>query len=764
MSAAALAGRRIRVQGIVQGVGFRPWVYRVARAAAVTGRVRNDTAGVTIEAFGSVGELDAFVERLAHDAARPAAAVIDHLEAEAIAYEPASDFSIEPSAAAAELRVSIPPDLATCPDCLGEVRDEADRRYRYPFTNCTNCGPRFTIVRTAPYDRPGTSMAAFAMCDACRREYEDPGDRRFHAQPNACPACGPRLEMRTAEGLPFRSADPIADAARALREGLILAVKGLGGFQLACDATSETAVRRLRDRKHRDEKPFAVMVRDIAGARAIGMPTADEEALLLSVERPIVLLAGRADARLAASVAPRNPLVGLLIANTPLHQLLLEAAGVPLVMTSGNLSDEPIACDNSDALVRLRGIADLFLLHNRDIVTRCDDSVARVIGGRPVVLRRARGYVPRPIAVRTPFDRPVLACGGQLKNTFCIGRGGQAVLGPHIGDLDSLTVFREYGRAIERLEQFLDTKPEIVAHDLHPDYLSTRYALERAGAATFGVQHHHAHVVSAMAEHGLTGPVIGLVYDGTGYGTDGTAWGGELLIADLTGFTRIATFRPLALPGGDAAIRQPWRVALSMIDDAFKGEAPLDGFPVFRRIPRADLDVIQRMLRRSFHAPPAHGVGRYFDAFGALLLDRGVSTYEGQVALELNLAAHPDERRPYAYEIAHRATPWELDLRPTVREAVFEFFGGEPVPRIAARIHNTLAAASAELVRTAARGAGRLPVVLSGGCFQNARLAESIVQALEPDFRVYRHERVPPGDGGIALGQAVVAAAKARSL
>jgi hydrogenase maturation protein HypF len=686
------------------------------------------------------------------------------MEAEPIAFEDAAEFAIVPSAASADPRVSIPPDLATCADCLAEIHDPSNRRYHYPFTNCTNCGPRFTIVRSAPYDRPATTMAAFTMCAICRREYGMVEDRRFHAQPNACPVCGPRLDVRDADGRPRVTPDPIGEAARALRDGLIVALKGIGGFQLACDATSEDAVQRLRQRKHRDEKPFAVMVAGLAGALAIADLSTDEATLLMSVERPIVLATRCDGSALAPAVAPRNPLVGVLAANSPLHELLLAAAGMPLVMTSGNLSEEPIVCDNDEALARLGGIADLFLLHDRDIVTRCDDSIARVIAGRPVVLRRARGYVPRPIAVATPFDAPVLACGAQLKNTFCIGRGSEAVLGPHIGDLDSAAVYRDYEVSIERLLQFMDVTPRIIAHDLHPDYLSTRYALARGAAVTIGVQHHHAHVASLMAEHGLRGPVLGLAYDGTGYGTDGAAWGGELLLAGYEAFTRLATFRPLPLPGGDAAIRQPWRLALALVDDAFNGEAPLDGFPVFRHATQADLDVVLRMIRRGFNAPPAHGVGRYFDAFGALLLDRPRASYEGQIALELNLAADPAEPGRYDYEIDRSAAPWQVDLRAAVRTAVFERLGGEPVPRIAARIHNTLAAVSVDLVRAAARGAGRLPVVLSGGCFQNARLAETIVRGLEPAFTVHLHHRVPPGDGGIALGQAVVAAAQARSL
>lgn len=404
------------------------------------------------------------------------------------------------------------------------------------------------------------------------------------------------------------------------------------------------------------------------------------------------------------------------------------------------------------------------LLHDRDIVTRADDSAARVIAGRPVVLRRARGYVPRAIAVATAFERPILACGAQLENSFCIGRGREAVLGPHIGDLDNVMVLREYEAAIARLSQFLDVRPEIVAHDLHPDYLSTRYALDRSGVVAIGVQHHHAHIASVMAEHGLAGPVLGLAYDGTGLGSDGTAWGSELLLAGDAEFTRIGTFRPIPLAGGDAAVRQPWRLALALLDDAFKGEAPLDGFPLFRHVPAGDLDVVQRMIRGGCNAPAAHGLGRYFDAFGALLLNRRTASYEGEVAIELNMAADPAEKGRYDYALDQASSPWQVDLRAAVRHAAFEFLGGEPVARIAGRIHNTLAAASIDMVRAAACGKERMPIVLSGGCFQNERLTESIVRGLEPGFTVYLHERVPPGDGGIALGQAAVAAAKARSL
>lgn len=762
--AARRVGRRIEIRGTVQGVGFRPWVYRMARETAVAGRVRNDPAGVTIDTFGPESAIDAFVDRLAHDPSRPPAAIVEHVETVPIPAEDTADFQIVQSTEAAAVRVSIPADLATCPECLADVRDPTNRRHGYPFTNCTNCGPRFTIAIAIPYDRPNTSMGAFRMCPACQREYDDPADRRFHAQPNACPVCGPALLLRTKDG-PALSGDAVIRlAAGAILDGLIVALKGLGGFQLVCDATSETAVARLRERKHRDEKPFAVMVANVEMARTVAELSDQELAMLTSIERPIVLARRQASAPLAAGVAPRNPLTGVLLPNSPLHHLLLDAVNRPVVMTSGNLAEEPIAARNDEALERLGEIADLFVMHEREIVTRCDDSVARVIAGQPALLRRARGYVPQPIDIARGFERPVLACGASLKNTFCIGVGSQAVLGPHIGDLENLETYRAYLESIGRLQRFLRVRPEIVAHDLHPEYLSTQYARELTSVRTLGVQHHHAHVAAVMAEHGLDGCVLGLAFDGTGYGTDGTSWGGELLKATYSEFTRLGTFRPIALAGGDAAIRQPWRTALALVDDAFDGDAPIDAFKVFAGVPPRDLVNVRAMIRRRLNAPDAHGVGRYFDAFGALLLDRPRSSYEGQIAFELNMAAEPAERRAYPYEIGRDEKPWQVDLRPAVRAAVYEAIGGEPVPQIAARIHNTIAAASVDLVRAASREVGRLPVVLSGGCFQNARLAESIVSRLAHDADVYLHRRVPPGDGGLSLGQAVIANAIAGTL
>ncbi len=747
----------------MQGVGFRPWVYRIATATGITGRVLNHTAGVTIDAFGPASRLDVFLNTLASSA--PDAAQIDEILTEAIPFEAIRGFDIVDSEARAERRVSIPPDLPLCAECARELRDPGDRRFGYAFTNCTSCGPRFTIATATPYDRPNTTMAGFRMCRACQREYDSVEDRRFHAQPNACPACGPTLSLLQGDGTRLDAPDPLADAAAALASGRILALKGIGGFHLACDATSDAAVAELRRRKRRDEKPFAVMARDLKAAQRLCVLTTEEERLLLSVERPIVLVDRRDPSPLSQAVAPRNPLVGIFLPYSPLHQLLLDRVDRPLVMTSGNISDEPVAYTDEEALERLGGIADLFLVHNREIVTRCDDSVARVVAGAPMVLRRSRGYVPRPVRLARPIAEPVLACGALLKNTFCLARGHEACLGPHIGDLENLETYRAYCESIARMERFLDFKPAIVAHDLHPDYLSTSYAVARHFTIAVGVQHHHAHIASVMAEHGLEGPVIGVAYDGTGLGTDGTAWGSEILVAGYSRFDRVATFRPIALAGGDAAIRQPWRTALALVDDAFGGDAPLDSLALFQQIPRADVDVVLQLIRQGVNAPKAHGVGRYFDAFGAIGLARPASSYEGQVALEWNAVAAAGERGRYRYEVDRSSgTCCVLDLRQSVRDAVFELIGGEPASRVSARFHNTLAAATVDLVRCVARKFGHLPVALSGGCFQNRRLTESVLGGLAPDFTAYVHRGVPPGDGGLSLGQAVVADALAKGI
>jgi hydrogenase maturation protein HypF len=754
------SGIHIEIRGTVQGVGYRPWVFQVAQATGIAGRVWNDSRGVSIDAFGDLDALDQFVAALQGGSPPPPAALVRSMTCSTLDGDAPATFAISDSAASTERLVSIPADLATCNHCLHELLDPADRRYRYPFINCTNCGPRYSIVTGAPYDRAKTSMAPFTMCPACRREYDSPVDRRFHAQPNACPECGPRVVALTPQRHPIHTTDPIQFAARALRAGLIVAVKGLGGFHLACDATSPAAVERLRERKRRETKPLAIMVRDLSEAETVAELTDEERALLTSIERPIVLVRRRPDSNLCGE---EIPLVGLFLPYTPLHHLLLHDVARPLVMTSGNLSDEPMVTTNAEAFEQLGAIADLFLVHNRDIVTRVDDSIARVIDGVPTLLRRARGYVPRPIVAKRAFAEPLLACGAHLKNTFCLASGTSAFLGPHIGDLESVETMRAYETAIERMKQFTGIDPAVIVHDLHPDYFSTRYALAQSGVRTIGVQHHHAHIASVMAEHGLDGPVIGIAYDGTGYGTDGTAWGGEVLIAGFEDYERIATFRPIALAGGDQAIRQPWRVALALLDDAFAGEPPLHAIPLFRDVPHKAIEAVRQMIAQGLNTMAARGVGRYFDALGAIGLNFPDAGYEGEVAFRWNMIAEAAEHGRYPIVVRDGITPWEIDPRPMVRAAVADLIDGRSPATISARFHNTLAAATAEIVSVALALRGDMPVVLSGGCFQNARLTESIIEALRPDARVFTNHEVPPGDGGIALGQAFIADAQLRS-
>jgi hydrogenase maturation protein HypF len=749
-----MEGRRITIRGTVQGVGFRPWVYRVAHEEGIAGRVRNDPRGVTIDAFGNDDALGRFVARL--QAGAPAPAAIRELHARAIPGETVDDFVIEASGLSGQRALSIPPDLATCPACEADVLDPDNRRHGYPFTNCTHCGPRYTISTDVPYDRPATTMAVFEMCDDCRREYESVADRRFHAQPNACPVCGPRLWLTgpAVESMP--GADPIVEAAALLRGGAIVAIKGLGGFHLACDAARDDVVSILRERKHRYQKPLAVMVRDLERAEALAELGPEESSLLSSPQRPIVLVRRRSGAPVAPQVAPDTDLVGLMLPYTPLHHLLMEAVGRPLVMTSGNMSSEPICRTNREALGRLGDIADAFLLHDRGIAGRCDDSVASVIAGAPTLMRRSRGFVPRPIPLARPVAAPVLAFGAHLKNTFCLATGDLAYLGPHVGDLETLEAVEFLEESIERMCSLLDVRPEVVAHDLHPDYLSTRLARSRAEPIKIGVQHHHAHVVSAMAEHRLTTPVIGVAFDGTGHGTDGTSWGGEIMRADIDGFERLGTFRPIPLAGGDTAIREIWRIAVALLDDAFEGDPPRQSLALVEA-PRGAMAVVREMIAAGLNSPLARGVGRYFDGAGAIGLGRSRSAFEGQVAVAWDRAAADGPASPYPYDIDRTRDIPEIDLRPMVRALVTDRLARVPAAELSARFHSTLISATAALVTPTPA----LPVVLTGGCFHNARLATGLITALH-GREVYLHHEVPPGDGGIALGQALIADATAR--
>ena len=746
-------GRRIQVRGIVQGVGFRPWVYRLAQKHDVAGRVCNDSRGVVIDLYADEERIDDFIDEL--ERTSPPAAHIDVITCHPVPFEPLESFTIVASAQNDERRISVPPELATCDACLAEVDDPNNRRYRYAFTNCTNCGPRYSIVQTIPYDRASTTMHRFTMCDACKREYESTLDRRFHAEPNACPKCGPQLVALDNNGHHLHADDPLAFAARALKAGLIVAIKGIGGFHLACDATSETAVKRLRSRKHRDAKPFAVMTNDPG---SIAHLDDAERALLTSIERPIVL--ARSKDNLAASVAPDNELVGVLLPYSPLHHILLRDVGRPLVMTSGNLSDEPMVRDTNEALRALGDIADLLLTHNRDIEHRVDDSVARVIDGKPVILRRARGFVPRGFNVARKFVQPILACGAHLKNTFCLAAGNTAFLGPHIGDLDGLDTARDYEAAIDHAKRLLGIEPAVIAHDLHPSYHSTRYAMRVAGLPgsqvagqpahppnrpplLIAVQHHHAHIAAVIAEHRLESPVLGVAWDGTGAGTDGTSWGGEFFIATPAKFERVATLRPIALAGGDRAIREVWRIALAALDDV--------GESIDLDVDAHKIELARHLITSGLNAPQAHGAGRWFDAFGAIFLGRIESRYEGEVAMAWNSIADRDERGAYPIVINRNLTPWQVDMRVVLASALSDLREGAPPSIISARFHNTLA----HIVATIAKEI-ELPVALGGGCFQNALLTERIVRILG-SRRVFFNQQIPPGDGGIALGQAIVA-------
>lgn len=750
-----MAGRRIHIRGTVQGVGFRPWVYRVAGRLGVVGRVRNEPAGVSIEAFASDAVLDQFIEALRLDT--PSSARVEELQIASIPEEDLDAFVIESSGAGGAKALSIPADLATCEDCKAEILDHEDRRFRYAFTNCTTCGPRFTIATGIPYDRAATTMSVFEMCAACQAEYENVEDRRFHAQPNACPECGPRLSLIRCNGEVLSDRDPLEGAAGLLVRGAVVAVKGLGGFHLACDATDQEAIVRLRERKHRDEKPFAVMVSDVDAARTLAEIEPEEEMLLTAPERPIVLVRALGKSRLAAAVSPNTPLLGLFLPYTPLHHLLLAEVRRPLVMTSANVSDEPICRDNHEARRRLDGIADALLLHDRDIAMRCDDSVARVIAGAPTIMRRSRGFVPRPFYLARPVRRPVLACGAHLKNTFCIATGDTAYFGPHIGDLETIATLEFFEEAIHRMQSILSVSPEVVAHDLHPGYLSTRYAEALNGVALVGVQHHHAHVVSLMAERGLQGPVLGVAYDGTGFGEDGTSWGAEFLLCFEDRYERLATFRPIRLAGGDLAMREVWRVAFALLHDAFDGAPPFDSLSLFDDVAPESIRVVSQMIARGFNAPQARGIGRYFDGFGALGLGRASSTYEGQVAIAWDQVANAAVRDAYPFELDRSVQPLEVDMRPAVRGAVEDLRAGVSAGDVSARFHNALVSVTVELLEAFLADLGRVPVALTGGVFQNARLTAGIERKIMSENKVLRHGEVPPGDGGIALGQALIA-------
>ena len=745
----------MRIEGTVQGVGFRPHVYRLASDLGLGGYVLNDERGVLLEAEGDHESVEQFLFRLRAEA--PPLAEIQRVLSEDV--EPCGEdgFRILASGRAGEPLALVTPDAATCADCLAELFDPADRRHRYPFVNCTNCGPRFTIVCGVPYDRPLTTMAGFAMCARCQAEYDDPGDRRFHAQPNACPDCGPTVRLGDAVG-----EDALATSAAALHDGQIVAVKGVGGYHLACRADDERAVATLRARKHREEKPFALMAPDLEAACALVELGPAEEALLLGRERPIVLAPRCPSARVAAAVAPGASDLGVMLPYSPLHHLLLADAGDVLVMTSGNVSDEPIAHDDEDARDRLGPIADRFLTHDRPIHMRTDDSVVRARRrGAALLMRRSRGYVPASLDLPLPAA-PLVACGAELKATFCLVKQRRAWVGHHVGDLQNLETLTSFRDGVAHFEQLFAVTPEVVAHDLHPDYLSTRYALERDGVELVGVQHHHAHLAACLAEHGETGPAVGAIFDGTGLGTDGTIWGGELLVGDLVAFERAGHLRAVRLPGGDQAVREPWRMACAWLGEALGAEPRLPA-SLAGAVEPWRWEAVTRMARAGFAAPVTTSMGRLFDAVAALAGVCHIVSYEGQAAAELEGAAASaplDAAFPYPLPIDN-GPPVVLDARPTILAVAHDVAAGASAASIAIRFHAAVADATARACAVVAERHGLATVVLSGGVFQNRLLVDASAGALERNgLRVLVPERLPPNDGAISYGQAAVAAAR----
>jgi hydrogenase maturation protein HypF len=755
---AASIRTRVQVEGVVQGVGFRPFVYSLATRLGLAGHVGNDAAGVFIEVEGAPSIVSEFLALLQREA--PPLARVEAVRTTALAPGGAAGFAIVASDPGGRRQALVSADSATCADCLAELADPGDRRFGYPFINCTNCGPRFTIVRDVPYDRPLTTMAGFALCAACAAEYHDPGDRRFHAQPVCCPDCGPRLRLLDAAGGEILASDPVVAAAGLLAEGAVLAVKGLGGYHLAADAASEPAAAALRARKHREDKPFALMAADLAAARRLGEVDQTAAALLTSARRPIVLLPRLDPAAVAPSAAPGCRQLGVMLPYTPLHHLLLAELGRPMVLTSGNVSDEPIAYDDKDALARLSGIADYFLVHDRPIHMRTDDSVVRGFRGREMVMRRSRGYAPEPVRLAAPLPRPALGCGAELKSTFCLASGQRAFLSHHIGDLENYQTYRSFTEGIAHFRRLFAVTPQVVAHDLHPEYLSTKYALELESedVELVAVQHHHAHIASCLADNGEAGPVIGVAFDGTGYGTDGTIWGGEFLLADLAGFTRAAFLAPVPLPGAAAAIRQPWRMAAAYLSAAYP-DGPPGSLDVARRNAGRWDDVLA-VARSGVNSPLTSSAGRLFDAAAAIIGVRDAINYEGQAAIELEQLADRSEAAAYPCGIAEGGQ-LRLAGADLIRAVADDIRAGVERPVVAARFHHGVAHAIARTCALLRSRCGLGVVALSGGVFQNLLLLERTVSRLEADgFRVLVHSRVPPNDGGISLGQVAVASAR----
>ncbi len=744
---------RVHIQGIVQGVGFRPFVYQLAHQHRLNGYVANTPKGVEIEIEGGQEALQHFLQELPKTA--PPLATITQIDTEELPAANYYNFEIKSSEEGEERAALISPDTATCSDCLRELFDQQDRRYLYPFINCTNCGPRYTIINDIPYDRSKTSMAGFTMCNDCSREYYDPMDRRFHAQPNACWSCGPQVWLADREGKDLGIKEPISEAANLLSQGAILAVKGLGGFHLAVDATQKEAVERLRWRKGREEKPLALMSSSLEQIETYALIGEDERQLLTSAKRPIVIVPKRPGNIIASEVAPRNRYLGVMLPYTPLHHLLLSHPFVALVMTSGNLSEEPIAIDNLEAVKRLGSIADYFLFHDRDIILRSDDSVLRIARGRPRQIRRSRGYVPVPIFLRKSVPE-VLALGGELKGTICLTKENRAFVGQHIGDLENLETLEFLEQTVDHLQRILEVSPRLLVHDLHPDYLTTQVAEAQDELPTLAVQHHHAHVVSCMAEHGLKGKVLGLALDGTGYGEDGTIWGGEILVADEKFYERVAHFEYVPMPGGAKAIKEPWRMAVAYLWATFGEEIFQEELPLTRKWDRGQIEVLLQMMQRGLNSPLTSSCGRLFDGVAALAGLRDRIAYEGQAAIELEQWMEPTTER-YQYEF--REVGEKLLLSPTAifRQVYEDAVSGVELPFISGKFHQTLVEMFAEVSLNLCKLHGLNRVVCSGGVFQNVFLLENLEERLAGSgLEVYTPELIPANDACISLGQAVI--------
>jgi hydrogenase maturation protein HypF len=750
--------RQIEVAGIVQGVGFRPYIYRLASERNLCGNVSNSPSGVVIEVQGPVDAVDEFVRRLPAEA--PPLSQITDLRVHEVSCNGDRDFRIVATKRGEPVRTLISPDVAICADCLRELFDPRDRRHGYPFINCTNCGPRFTIVRDIPYDRPYTSMAGFRMCPACQAEYDDPRNRRFHAQPNACWDCGPQVELWDRSGRNVYSKNPIAQAAAGLAAGLVVAIKGLGGFHLAVDATNPAAVALLRERKRRVEKPFAIMVPSLeVAARFCEVSQAAAEAMC-SPQHPIVLLPKRSAVGIVDDVAPRNRYLGIFLPYTPLHHVLFGEDGFQsLVMTSGNRSEEPIAIDNHGAVERLHELADCFLVHNRPILRRCDDSVVRIVDNKPRQLRRSRGFVPVPVFLKQDLPS-ILAVGGELKNTVCLVKGKHAFLSQHIGDLENLESFRFFEEAVEHLERILEIKPQVVAYDLHPGYFSTKWALTQKDVRLIGVQHHHAHIASCMAENHLEGEVIGFALDGTGYGTDGHIWGGEVLTAGFENFQRVAHFGYVPMPGGDQAIREPWRMAVAYLFHHFGRDFLKWKSSFVESHDPSQLEVVLRMMEEGVNSPRTSSCGRLFDAVAALAGVRSRVNYEAQAAIELEMSMNEDgDDTAYPMDVLLDGGIRIIDTRRAFELILMDLDMQVPVAVISRRFHNGLVNVFAQLAESIRIESALNRVCLSGGTFHNAYLLTRLKKQMErSNFEVFVHSQVPAGDGGLSLGQALIAA------